>query len=241
MNSAWRLIAALCLLVFPAVSIGGSFSVMPVRMFLGPKDRAIAITLENDGDTEVVLQTEVMRWTQDANGVDILDPSDDVVVAPPIIKLAPKAKQVVRLAVVTPRDPGRQMTYRLFVREVPEVQAAKEKTLQQPIALVLSLPVFLQPAQVKRDLACEAGKAASRQAADIVCRNSGNTYAQIREVELRRGDKLLSKFEGSTYILPGVRRTISLKSDAGDISAGSADVRVILDDPTPLNFTVTLP
>lgn len=214
---------------------------MPVRMFLSPKDKAVAVTLQNDGDTEVVLQTDVSRWTQDANGTDILEPSDDVVVAPPIIKLSPKSKQVVRLAVLTPRDLSRVTTYRLFVREVPELQATKDKTLQQPIALVLSLPVFLSPAQVKRDLTCESNKASAKQITDLVCYNNGNTYIQIREVELRRSDKLLAKFEGSMYLLPGVRRNFSLKTESTEIGSGNVEIQVILDDPRPIKFTTTLP
>ena len=63
---------------------------------------AVAITLTNEGDTEVALQADLYSWAQKPDGTDDLVLTEDLVVAPPIIKLAPRARQVVRLARLTP-------------------------------------------------------------------------------------------------------------------------------------------
>src|SRR5262245_46171097 len=108
----------------------GVFSVVPVRVYMTPRDRAVAITVTNEGETEMVLQAEVSTWRQKPDGTDEQVPSEDLVLSPPILKLAPKARQVVRLARVSAADMAQQQTYRLVIREVPEAVPQKDKTLQ---------------------------------------------------------------------------------------------------------------
>ncbi|QJW83516.1 fimbria/pilus periplasmic chaperone [Ramlibacter terrae] len=47
-----------------------------------------------------------------------------MVLAPPILKLAPRSGQVVRLANLRPVPGGAQQTYRMVVREIPEARPA---------------------------------------------------------------------------------------------------------------------
>ncbi|MDO8774118.1 MAG: fimbria/pilus periplasmic chaperone [Burkholderiaceae bacterium] len=66
------------------------------------------------------LQADLNIWSQKLDGIDEQLPTDDLILSPPIIKLAPKARQVVRLALLKPADASRQLTYRMILREVPE-------------------------------------------------------------------------------------------------------------------------
>ena len=83
-------------------TVAGQFSVTPVRIFMVPKDRAAAITITNESDEPLVMQADVYSWKQKADGEDDLTPSEDLFLSPPIIKLAPKARQVVRLVMLKP-------------------------------------------------------------------------------------------------------------------------------------------
>jgi len=218
----------------------GSFSVTPVRIYMTPRDRAVAITLTNEGNTEVVLQADISDWTQQADGTDELMPSEDLILSPPIIKLAPKARQVVRLALLKPADASRQLIYRLVVREVPEIAAAKEGQVQVPISLALSMPIFITPAPAKRDVSCEAIRK-DEVTLQAVCRNAGTAYAQIRDATIKRGTDVLAKFEGGTYILPGARKTLDLKTIAGSVGSGPAQLLVLFDDGKNQVFDAALP
>jgi len=217
----------------------GIFSVSPVRIFMTPRDRAVAITLTNEGDTEVALQADINAWTQKADGSDELVLTEDLILAPPIIKLAPKGRQVVRLALLRPHDASRQLTYRMIVREVPEATAPRSGSMEVPIALALSMPVFITPPVAKREVSCLAGRGEG-QALQAVCLNSGTAYAQIREAIVRRGGATLARFEGGNYILPGVRKAITLKSEAA-VAPGHAQLDVVFDDGKNQVFDVTLP
>lgn len=217
----------------------GLFSVTPVRMYMAPKDRAIAVTITNEGDDELVMQADIFVWKQKPGGEDDLTLTEDMILSPPIIKLAPRSRQVVRLALLKPQPMVEQQTYRLIVREVPEAKSA-EKGVQLQIALAFSMPVFITPPGAKRQLVCSA----ERSAADTVrasCENTGNAYAQPREFVLSNptGEKLAVRDAGG-YILPGIKRSFDIKRTSGRILGGKANLAVTLDDGTTQNFDITI-
>ena len=67
------------------IATAGVFSVTPVRLYMAPRDRAVAVTLRNEGDTPVVLQADINVWSQKPDGTDELVLTDDLILAPPII------------------------------------------------------------------------------------------------------------------------------------------------------------
>ena len=222
-------------------AFAGSFSVTPVRIYMTPRDRAVAITITNEGESPVALQADLNTWSQRPDGTDELVLTEDMILSPPIIKLGPKARQVVRLALLKPADASRQLTYRLIVREVPEATAPKGNTIEVPIALALSMPVFITPPPAKREMDCQAGRESAALA--VTCANSGSAYAQIREILVLRGDASsapLARFEGGAYILPGARKSIGITA-AQPITAGEATLKVTFDDGKDQSFNVRLP
>ena len=229
--------AAACCIALPAFA--GVFSVTPVRIFMTPHDRAIAVTVTNEGDDELVMQADIYTWKQKADGSDDLQLSDDLILAPPILKIPGKGRQVVRLAMLTPPTAPGQQTYRMILREIPEAHA-QEKKVQLQIALAFSLPVFITPPNAKRDLACSI----SRSAPDAVaarCENRGSAYAQPREFTLTAADGTkIAGLESAAYILPGTARTYAIKRADGPIAAGAAKLAVNFDDGTSQSYDVTV-
>lgn len=232
-------LAATGLAWLPLPAGAAAFSVTPIRIYMQPRDRAVAITIVNEGDTEVALQAELNNWSQKADGTDELTPTEDLILSPPILKLAPKARQVVRLALLKPADASRQLTYRLIMREVPEATTPKDQTVQVSVALALSMPVFVTPPVAKREINCQLVRATG-QALSASCANSGSAYAQVRQIQVRRGDRVLGVFEGGTYILPGARKSMEIKGDQA-IPAGAVQLAVSFDDGKAQSFDVTLP
>lgn len=239
---AWRVFIAIFAVtvgLFPGrYAWAGVFSVTPVRIYMTPRDRAVAVIITNEGDTGVVLQADLNTWSQKQDGTDEQHPTEDLILSPPIIKLAPKARQVVRLASLKPADASRQLTYRMILREVPEAAQFRDHSIQMPIALALSLPVFITPPPAKREISCRVvhSDASSLGAS---CTNTGAAYAQVREVLAIRHSQVLAKFEGGTYILPGAQQTISVKGSRA-ITAGPAQLKVSFDDGKSQLFDVVL-
>lgn len=246
-----RQLALLSLTLFTATAqisaYAGVFAVTPVRIYMAPKDRAVAITITNEGDSEIALQSDIFAWSQKPDGSDELVLTEDMILSPPILKLPPKARQVVRLALLVPRDASRQMTYRMVMREVPEALAANKNVVEVPIALALSMPVFVTPPVAKAEVICEVSRQESRtdekmdaRTLQAFCSNSGTAYAQVREVVLKRDGQQLARFEGGSYILPGARKAITLKATQA-VAAGAAEMLVTFDDNRQQTFAVSLP
>lgn len=217
----------------------GVFSITPVRIYMTPRDRAVAVTITNEGDTEVVLQADLNAWNQKTDGTDEQMPTEDIILSPPIIKLAPNTRQVIRLALLKPADASRQLTYRMIMREVPEALPNLDKTIQLPIALALSMPVFITPPSAKRVVNCSAARSAE-SALNISCGNTGTAYAQVREMLVTRGAATLARFEGGSYILPGAQKII-IATGEQPIAAGPALINVSFDDGKSQSFEVMLP
>lgn len=217
----------------------GLFSVTPVRIYMAPRDRAVAVTITNEGDTELVMQADIFDWKQKPDGSDELTLSEDLILAPPIVKLAPKSRQVLRLALTRPAPRAQQLTYRLVVREIPEAKAP-EKGVQLQIALAFSLPVFITPPDARRQLVCELERAAPT-VVRAVCENRGQAYAQPVDFQLSGagGSEIASRSSGG-YILPGIRRSFELDRARSVIPAGKVRLTVTQDDGSQQSFDLTL-
>jgi len=220
--------------------LAGPFSVTPVRIYMTPKDRAVAVTITNEGDKELVMQADLYTWKQKPDGEDDLQLTEDLLFSPPIIKLAGKSRQVVRLARLSPPPQDQEQTYRLIVREIPEAIPNKDN-LQLQIAIAFSMPVFITPPAAKSKLDCTV----ERTAADTVmaaCENSGTAYAQPIDFTLSGPDneKLAGRINGG-YILPTIKRSFNIKSENNKaIPGGKAKLTVMLDDGSKQFFDVML-
>jgi len=223
MRCVWLVI----FLLLATQAAAANFSVTPVRIYMKAQDRAVAVSVVNEGNAPVVLQADLYAWSQKADGTDDLVLTEDLILSPPIIKLGANAKQVVRLARLKPADASRQLTYRMVLREVPEAAPGKDN-IQIPIALALSMPVFITPTPARRDMACEARRA-DAATLDVSCGNKGSAYAQLREVTVRSGEQVLGRFEGGVYILPGARKVVPVKAGSG-LPGGKLQVSVTYDD-----------
>jgi fimbrial chaperone protein len=218
--------------------------VTPVRIYMTPRDRAVAVTITNEGEDAIVLQADLFVWAQKPDGSDELTPTEDLILAPPILKLAAKTRQVVRLARLKPADAVHQLTYRMILREIPEAAGAQDK-VQVAIALALSMPVFITPPLAKYDVACDAKPATAGTDLDVSCANTGTAYSQMREVLVKEknGDRALGRFEGGVYILPGAKKTVPVKIERPGATtplAGALQLIVTLDDGQVKTFDVNV-
>jgi fimbrial chaperone protein len=238
MNVLTRAIIFLIACAAASISLAAEFTVTPVRIFMTPRDRAVAVTITNDSAEEVVMQADLYLWKQRPDGTDDLVLTEDIILSPPILKVPAKSRQVVRLARLIPASAADEMTYRLIVREVPEAKAQEQLSLQ--LSLAFSLPVFITPPGAKRMLVCELERGGP-DVVNAVCQNNGRAYAQLRTIDLFNGTGEKIASQNGAYILPGIRRTFAVKQATGPIRAGKVQLQVGLDDGTVQSFDGTLP
>jgi len=233
------LISFILLGSFATSATAGLFSVSPVRIYMTPKDRAVAVTITNDSDKELVMQADIYTWKQGPDGKEELTLSEDLFLSPPIIKLAGKARQVVRLAVLSPSKSNDELTYRMIIREIPVKKPATEDT-ELEIALAFSMPIFITPKSAKNNLNCTA----ERTEADTVkatCENTGNAYAHPREFAIKdESGKTIATRASGGYILPGIKRSFDVKSENGNIAGNKPTLTITLDDTSTKDIDIKL-
>lgn len=136
-----RLIAFLLLAlaaVFPEAALAsGGLSVSPITLEFGG-GAAKVIEVSNPGDAPTDVQIRLFAWAN-AGTEDRHTPSADIAFSPPMFRLAPGARQVVRLAAQNPGD--KEQAYRLFVDQLPS--ATPQNGVQMPVRMVL--PLFVEP------------------------------------------------------------------------------------------------
>src|SRR5262245_6584853 len=90
------LFLALALLATAPPALAGALRVSPVGLDLAAGRAAATLTLRNDDDTPMNVQLRVFRWRQGPDG-DVLEPTDEVAISPPIAVMAPHSERVVRV------------------------------------------------------------------------------------------------------------------------------------------------
>jgi fimbrial chaperone protein len=210
---AGRALAALALALaaaaLPAAAAAGSFTANPIRLTLAPNASTTSLTLENTGEEPVTVQASLMSWSQEG-GRDQLTASTDLIVSPPIFKLAPRARQTIRVGVLRPADPKVERAYRLYLTEVPPPRTPDQVGVT--VALQLGIPLFVQPAApVARKLDWRARPLDGGQI-ELSVTNAGNTHVQVVSATLAGdGDAPLVEHAARSYVLPGTSSTWRLE------------------------------
>jgi fimbrial chaperone protein len=214
---------AAAVLVVPLAPASG-LQVSPIGLRLASSAQADALWLTNTGSDPVHAQVRVFHWSQ-ADGKDVLEPSRDLVVSPPMVTIAPGDRQMVRVIRQVAAPSGTEASYRVLVDELP-IDAGDRPGLK--FVLRYSVPVFLAPAG---DPAVKVTLRASWEDSPggpmLRVSNTGNGHAQIADVVWRGAQGqhtvLLAGLVG--YALPGSTMSWHLPQGASH-AAGVVKARV---------------
>lgn len=236
-NIVLRLSQAACGLAFLLAGTGGasagSFQVNPVRATLSARLPVGSLTVRNTGAEPVVVQLEVVSWSQQ-EGKDVYDLTREILATPPIFTVPSGGSQVVRVGVRRAPDSKREITYRLFLQEVPPPPKPDFQGLQ--VALRIGVPVFiLPPVPAKPVLRWRVSRSAQGQL-KVSLTNSGNVHIQVANFRLvPAGGEPFPTRQVAAYVLPGqtgewlvenisatpagATLRLSAQTDAGDVQA----------------------
>jgi fimbrial chaperone protein len=193
----------------------GSFGVAPIRVELRDAHRIESVTVRNQSDAPLLLQTRAVAWSQDAGEERTVD-THELLVTPLIVQIAPHGEQVLRVALRRDADPSRELDYRVLFTEVaPADDAESQQGQGLRVALQVSVPVFVKPAApVQPQLHWQARTLADGTVL-VAAANLGNAHAQVTGFDLLSGaDAPLAHASAIRYVLPGSEITWNLKPAA---------------------------
>lgn len=204
----------------PLQAHAGTFSISPLRVELSGAAQTGVLTIRNQEATPVVVQADTRLWTQ-ADGQEQLSPTRDVLVSPAVFTIPANGSQIVRVALRRAPDAERELSYRLILTEVP--QPANPDFTGLSVALRLSLPVFVAPAEkAEPQLDWSATRNADGRLA-LAARNSGNAHARVLNftVTSATGNGGAVAQSTTAYILPGQSRTWTLDKNHNEATSNT--------------------
>ena len=162
-----------------------------------------SLLLNNDREIDVVLQINLVKWTQ-ALGKDVYKPSSDLLFIPQIIKVPAHKSQTIRVAMDTASFGPVEQAYRLFVQEVlPNPSKKSPEAIQ--VAVRMGLPVVLQATTGVQEHISWQVKPLGHQKIMVKALNQGNNVVFIGSLRVLDGHKkpLSKSMKTFNYLLPG--------------------------------------
>jgi fimbrial chaperone protein len=185
-----------------------TLQVSPVLIDVPAPGAAASIQVANLSEDPVVAQVRIFRWVQE-NGTDKLVETKDVVVSPPIAKLKPSSKAVLRVVRRSKSAPQGEESYRIVIDQVPEKH--KSRGVGIKFAVRYSIPVFF--GGLENDAASiiwEVGNKGGR--AFVTATNAGSRRVRIADLKVKAGSGSVSFGGGLTgYVLP--RSSVTWSAD----------------------------
>ena len=123
--------------------LGSSFHVAPVRIELSDRKPTTVLQVGNEGDEPVTVQVRVLGWQQHGND-DVYPETNEIFISPPIAKIAPHSKQLIRIALRHKEVLIAERAYRVFIEEVPG--PVKPDFTGVNTLLQVSVPIYRKPA-----------------------------------------------------------------------------------------------
>lgn len=221
------LAALLCAALFGATVIpaahAASLQISPVMINLRVGQTATGISLQNAGDQPIYGQVRVFLWEQ-KNGDDVLTPTDELIASPPVMQIAAKSAQTIRLVRRIAAAPGPERQFRVLIDEVPTSAEARDGVA---IKLQYSVPVFVAATAPGGEYQLRWTFFKRDGAWTLRVTNTGTLHAQIGATTLATADgKQLEISRGLLgYALAGRQREWRINVAPTETLAGALAIR----------------
>ncbi|CAE6742342.1 MULTISPECIES: fimbrial biogenesis chaperone [Xanthomonas] len=202
-----------------------SLQLAPTSLTLSAQQSADGLWLSNSGSAPVQVQTRAYRWTQ-RDGKDQLDPTQELLISPPMRTLAAGERQLIRVIRAGPAPTSEEVCYRIIVDELPNADADR-KGMQ--FVLRYSVPIFLLPPGKTESTPTLSTQviAGSDGNAQIQISNTGNGHAQVADLQHRVDGTTKTALNGLVgYVLPGQTMRWSLGAPLAQFGRGTIIARI---------------
>lgn len=114
------------------------FNITPIRLELPDGEQATQMVIRNRDQRSLTVQMRVFRWEQ-VDGADRFIPTDDVVVSPGIIRIAPESAQTFHVVARTPGSGDGERQFRVVVDQLPDSDQVLEGAAQTRVRMTVPL------------------------------------------------------------------------------------------------------
>ena len=164
-----------------SVAFASTIGVSPVRVTLSDNQKMETITVRNDGTEPVIMQMELVSWSQE-EGKDVYIATSEVLANPPIFTVPAGGSQLVRIGLRRAPKTQRELTYRIFMQELPP--PLDNEFTGTRMLMRISMPVFFLPEDEAKPVLRWQAFRTPQGALKISLTNNGNAHVQIINFKL---------------------------------------------------------
>lgn len=191
----------LCAFLFSSFAYSeGSIQLAPLRLVLSDAVTTSTLTVKNRSETPTLVQLELLSWSQ-KNNEEVLEPTRDILISPPVFTIPANGEQLLRVVLRHKADANKELSYRLFVREVADQsQPATNGSIK--VLLNISIPIFVESASKQSPKLVWHASMDDTQKIKVKLVNDASQHVQIKSFQL--SSKGVSPIIQNTmrYVLP---------------------------------------
>jgi fimbrial chaperone protein len=179
-------------------------AISPVRVDLSDDHTKDVVRISSQAESTMSYQVEIVSWSQTEERREIYEPTEDVLVVPPLFTLEPGEEQIVRVGMLADADPSVERSYRMFITELAAPQEEKQEVTGVNMRLRLGVPVFVAARALPTASLEHIDSKQMENQLFMQMQNSGNTHVRISEVQFHAPGAEEPQIESAAiYILAG--------------------------------------
>lgn len=188
---------------YTQVSVAASFGVYPLKVTMSDNRRTAAMRIKNNSSATPV-QSKIFKWDR-VNGRDILKPTRDIIVTPPIVTIGQGEQQSIRLRTKGAiKQEDVEQTYRIKIKQLKPNEASSR--LGSLIRMEMSIPIFIPPREKigvldVGEMRYENGRY------HLQLTNSGNLHLKLENISLFEGDNPDNNFDAENKLAHATHTT----------------------------------
>ena len=195
--------------------------IWPVTPNIQSGEKAEALWLENTGQTPMSIQIRVFSWQQ-RNFQNLFDNQRLVIPSPPMARIEPGQKQLVRLIKAAPVAPATEQAFRVQLDEVPIPEIKRTVVNGLGVLMRYSIPLYVYgdglvyDARSKNRKEKEVQNTGGPKLSWKIVSNGGHGY-----VEISNAGNVHAQLSRGLFKLADGREVVLSKSGVGTVLAGS--------------------
>jgi fimbrial chaperone protein len=211
MKNLFHKLSFLVLLSITTSLFAAAVQITPIRVNLSPQTPIATLNLVNKASTPIMLETQTAHWTQ-KGGDDVYEPSQALIVSPPIISLEPGKAQLIRVALRNKNSAKTEEdAFRIFIQEIPKYHPSHTPGVD--FALRFGVPAFIAPLDpIKHNLQWQTKRLAKGEL-QLRLINVSQGHIQLTHIKLLdpKTQKTLLSENIFIYLLPQQSKTWTFK------------------------------
>jgi len=245
-NKIFRILAGIILMLGMPLIVraagGDGFAVNPMSVMISPTQPIQTLVVTNESTRPVLFDAKMYTWERN-DKIDSYTPAvtKDVIVTPPVMRIMPNGKQVMRVGLTKVPSLQKESLYRLYLTEIPSKESLDPNASQNNkraaaivVAMRIGIPVYIQPVNPVRKLSWDVQRIDKGIRVRVL--NLGNTHIRISKITATLQNSSEPIAEVATYekIFAGELSSEWILNIPANQS-GALKISAITDMDTPLD------